>query len=107
MEFNNFTIILSPHFQKELQKIYEYIAYKLKEPIIAKKFYREIIGSLNSLKTFPECYPKILLNHNKTTQDIRKINFKNYIIIYSINYSNKEVYILHIFHGNQDYFNLL
>lgn len=79
MAFNNFTIIWSPHFQKELKKIYEYIAYKLKEPIIAKKFYREIIGSLNSLKTFPECYPKILLNHNKTTQDIRKINFKNFI----------------------------
>lgn len=107
MAFNNFTIIWSPSFKKELQKIYEYIAFKLKEPIIARKIYQEIIGSLKSLKTFPERYQKLLLNHSKNNEDIRKIYLKNYIIIYSINHSNQQIYVLHIFHGNQDYFNLL
>lgn len=104
MAFNNYTILWSPSFKEELNKIYEYIAFKLKEPIIARKFYQEIIGSLNTLKTFPERYPKLLLNNNK---DIRKIHFKNYIIIYSINYLNQQVYILHIFHDSQNYFNQL
>lgn len=63
MASNDFTIIWSPSFKKEIKKIFEHIAFRLKEPIIAKKIYREIIGSINSIyKTIPNTkIPKLSL----------------------------------------------
>jgi len=106
MAFKKFTIIWSPSFKKEFQKIYEYIAYNLNEPIIARRFYNEIIGSLNSLKLFPKRHPKIL-SSNKFPNDIRKFIIKKYIIFFSIDLFNNEIHLLHIVHNTQDFFNLL
>ena len=53
-----YKIITTSNFEIEFQKIYNYIAFNLKEPLVTKKFYSKIIFSITSLNYFPERYPK-------------------------------------------------
>ena len=102
-EIKLYKIILSPTFINELNTICDYMITNLKEPQLSKIFYRRIIEKLSSLKIFPERHRQLQI------KDIifRKLFFKNYVIIYQINFKSREVFILHIFHGNQNYLNLI
>lgn len=100
-----YKIITTSNFEIEFQKIYNYISFNLKEPLVARKFYSKIISSITSLNYFPERYPKFsdFKNHNS---NIRKIIVNNYIIIYQIKNDSHKIFILHIFHCRQNYLNL-
>ena len=98
-EIKIYKIIWSPTFKNELDNICSYISEGLKEPKIAKKFYLKIIEQLNSLKIFPERYVSMKVN-NIT---FRKLLWKNYVIIYKINFRTREVFILNIFNWNKNY----
>ena len=98
-EIKNYKIIWSPSFKRKLKNICNYILVQLKEPTIAKKFYKGIKSKLYSLSYFPERNLKI----NIKDIEFRKLFYKNYVILYQVHFENQEVLILHIFHGNQDY----
>jgi len=98
-EYKQYKIIWSSSFFKELDKICRYVATELKEPKISKKIYRSIVEKINSLKIFPERYIKFQIKDI----EFRKISFKNFIIIYQVDFKLREVLILHIFHGSQNY----
>ena len=94
-ENSNYDIIWTDTFKQELVAIYYYILYKLREPSIAKKFYSNVINQLDTLKQFPEKFPRLFLNQNNL--NIRKMNINNYIIIYNVENQINRVSILHIF----------
>lgn len=102
-EIKLYKIIWSPTFIRELDAICDYMATNLMEPKISRNFYHKIVERLNSLKIFPERHKKMQV------RDIifRKLLIKNYVIIYQINFRIREVLILHIFHGNQNYLSLI
>ena len=91
-------------FEQELQEIIFYLEFYLKEPITARRLYKLIIDSVSKLDYFPEGYFKI---NNSKNLNLHRILVNNYIIIYNVNRSKKEIYISHIFHNNQNYLNLL
>lgn len=103
---NEYTIKPTPSFEIELENAYRYIAYKLKEPITAKRFYNKVIKEIYSLQYFPERYVKIN-NYKDKNRNLRKILIDKYVIIYEVNKIYMEVSILHIFHGTQNYLNKL
>lgn len=70
-------------FENELESIYRYLAFKLKEPNTAKKFYRKVINKLNSLQYFPERYTRISNFENKN-RNLRKLLIDNYLIVYEV-----------------------
>lgn len=74
----------TPSFEKELESIYKYLAFKLKEPLTAKNFYNKIIKEIYSLQHFPERYMKISSYKNKN-RNIRRLPINQYIIIYEVN----------------------
>ncbi len=96
-----YKIILSNKFQKELNNLYYYINYFLQEPEIAKKNYNEIMNSIKSLEYNPERYIKLYLHQE---QNLRRMIVKNYIIIYKVEKSKRNVFILHIFHRESKLF---
>lgn len=98
-----YEIITTDTFEKELQNIFHYINFHMQEPIIAKNLYNKIINSISKLNYFPERYFKL---KNCKTANVHRLIVNNYVIIYKISSLN-HVYILHIFHGNQNYLNLL
>ena len=71
--------------------------------MVAKKFYQKVLNSLATIEIFPERNSKLYLNNTV----YRKVNIDKYIIIYQVLKIPKQVIILHIFHGNQNYLNLL
>lgn len=104
---NNYFINTTPTFEEELQNIVSYIYFYLKEPRISIKLYKKIINKIFSLDILPERYPKIhykLTNNNLT---LRKLSIDNFVVIYEVNDLTHQIFILHIFHCNQNYLNLL
>ena len=100
-EIEIYNIIWSPSFKKELDNILYYISNVLQEPKIAKKLFLNITTQISKLKYFAEINSNFFI-HNI---ELKKLIIKKYVVIYQINPENKQVYILHIFHGNQNYFN--
>ncbi len=99
---NKYLINTTDIFEEELENIFYYIAFVLNEPNIAKKLYKKIKMKILSLEYLPQRYTNINSYNNKS---IRKMIIDNFIIIYKIEQNLKQVYILHIFHCTQNYFN--
>lgn len=78
--------------------IYSYIYFYLQAPKAAVNFRQNIIKLISNLYFFPYKYER-LSNYS----NLRKISIKNYIIIYEVNEFSKQVYVLNIFYGGQNY----
>lgn len=70
-------------FKEELEDIIYYIRRKLKEPLLAKRFYQKIIKEINSLTYIPERFQEVNLTDEKNRM-LRKMHLSNYIIIYEV-----------------------
>lgn len=91
---------------EDLEKIIYYITYNLKETTTARNLYNKILNTVLTLKYFPE------RNRDATYYGIydkcsRRLRVGKYIILYDVDIYNKDVYITHIFHSNQNYLNLI
>lgn len=104
---NKYKINLTSQFNRELEDIYYYIYFCLYSPRAANRIYNKIKNTILSLDTSPERYSRILNIKQYENMNIRKMPIERYIVIYEVNNNTKEVFILHIFHGSQNYINLL
>jgi len=100
MNYKEYQIKLEKSAIRNLENIYYYIAENLLEPRIANRLVNKILNSILILKYYPEAYPKF-----KNSNQIRKLIFKNYNILYSVNKKSKEIYILHIYYKSRNYIN--
>lgn len=86
----------------ELNEIYDYISNILKENAAAKRIIERINQRILDLSMFPEQHMKIgkvdILN-----REYRRIVVKNYIVLYTIDYDNKKIYISHIVYKRRNY----
>ena len=98
MNYREYQIKLDKAAIRNLENIYYYIAENLQEPQIANRLINQMLNSITILKYFPEAFPKF-----KNSNQIRKLVFKNYNILYSVNKKSKEVYILHIYYKSRNY----
>ncbi len=103
----NYTILYSPQFKEELKGIYYYLYFSLNSPYSADNLLEKITHFISRLDLFPERYSKVLLNKNPKYYNLRKIPVDKYLILYEVDNVNLTVYILHIFHGSQNYFDKL
>lgn len=104
---SNYTIHTTSTFEDELQNIISYIYFFLKEPRISIKLYKKIINEIFSLSIHPERYSKIHHKLNSDTLTLRKLPINNFVVIYEVDNLTHQIFILHIFHCNQNYLNLL
>lgn len=103
---NKYKIIWSPKSYKDLQNIYDHIAYYFKEKRIANNMTKKILNSILSLEYYPERYTSIV-NYKDKIKKLRKLVVNKYVVIYEVNNNTRQVFILHIFHCNQNYLNKL
>lgn len=101
-----YRIIWSPRASSRLLELYNYLIYKLKGPIIARNPYNSILYETSKLKFFPARYPD-LSYYGKIGKSYRRLRVDKFIIIYKVNFKISKVYILDIFHSNQNYLNLI
>ena len=86
--------------------IYEYIAVELKEKEIAFNLLLGSIILIDNLTFSPKMFATIRC-YDKSKREYRKIVYKNYIILYIVDDSKKEVIICHMFYSKRNYFNLI
>ena len=86
--------------KKELRKIYSYYK-KTANKKIAKTLVNNIVLKTETLSNFPKLGSKELLLENRH-ENFRKLIFKNYKIIYWINFSKQRVEIADIFDVRQN-----
>lgn len=106
MTTKNYQITWSPQANNDLQNIHFYIKYYLKETNIADNLIKKLLNSILDLSYFPEKYKRIIYPHNET-RNIRKMSVNNYIVIYEVNKTLGQIFILHIFSSSQNYLNKL
>lgn len=100
----NFKIIFTNDCRKEMDDIYDYISKNLYSINSAKKLMKKVNEIILNLKNVPEAYP-ILKIYKDLNLAYRKITIGKYILIYTVSYKEKKVYIVHMFYGRSNYFN--
>ena len=98
LKARKYEVIWLNSFKQELSHIYNYLSKDLNNHSIVKKIHKKILNSLFYLSYYPNIYQKI--DHPK---NVRRITIEKYIILYTVDDIKQKVYILHIFHGSQDY----
>ena len=93
---NNYKIIWSPKAYDDLQNIYTYIAYHLKEKHIANNLIKKILNSISNLNYLPERYIK-LYKSNPKAKNLRKLQVNNYVVIYEVKHNTRaNIYFTYI-----------
>lgn len=78
-----------------IKEIHKYISRHSHN--MANKFISNLISYIQNLSLFPELGTLI---PNK--KGIRKLVYRNYIILYQVNYYSNKIYIIKIFNSKQD-----
>lgn len=87
---------------KEITEIYEYISNFLNANEAAKRLILEVMDKILNLATEPDLYMKIGKT-DKLKRDYHRMVIKNYIILYTIDYKNKIVYISRMIYEKRNY----
>jgi plasmid stabilization system protein ParE len=97
MELEVYWLDLAEH---KLEAIYEYYSIKVNKKI-AKKLITGIVNSTIGIKNQPEI-GQIELNLKHREKEFRYLVYKNYKIVYWVNYDSKRVEIANVFDTRQD-----
>ena len=99
-----YKVQLTEEAKRDLRDIYEYIAFSLLEPGIAKNLRNRIVGELKSLREMPGRFP---LYHEEPweSRGLRRINIGNYSGFYLT--TEKTVQVIRILYGGRDISNIL
>ena len=101
-----YNLLITDNSSNELNSIVNYISDYLDNLSAASDFLDLIEECYERLATNPKIYQ--LCDHpNFKEKGYRKVNIKNYVLIYRIAEDTDTVYILHIFFGKQDYYTII
>ena len=98
-----YKVQLTEEAKLDLRGIYEYIAYSLLEPMIAKNVKNRIVTGLKSLNKAPERYP-IYQEEPWKSRGLRRINTGNYSGFFLV--AEKPVRVIRILYGGRDIQNI-
>lgn len=91
---------------QDLNEILEYIAFSLANPTAASAFADEVEKCYADLERMPLMYERCQ-DAQLRALGYRKAVIKNYLLIYKVNETEKNVYILRFFYGGQNYVELI
>jgi addiction module RelE/StbE family toxin len=92
--------------EKDFDRIIEYIKDNLSAPRAASNFSDTIIKCYRRIKKNPYIYP-VCRDPELREKGYRQAVIKNYILLYKVHENENLVIAYHIFHGKQDYANLI
>lgn len=101
MDTNTYEIVFTDTAKEELEEIYEYISEHLLEVGVANKLMDKIEQSILRLEQNPHsCVEVHIKPHNNV---YRKLVIDNYIALYEIEETYKQVVIYRVLYGKRDY----
>ena len=97
---------VSDRANNDLDRIIGYITHKLKVPMAATNFAEEVDACYDRLEDNPYIYEECR-DCRLQREGYRRAVINNYIMLYKIYESKKEVIVHAFFYGGQDYINLI
>jgi len=94
-----YDVQLTDEAEDDLHGIYEYFAFKRREPKLAKKIYKLIIDKLNSLNEMPLRYP-VYQEEPWKSKNVRQVFAGSYCAFYFV--TENIVMIFRIMYGGMD-----
>jgi addiction module RelE/StbE family toxin len=102
MSKNSYDLKFTPKASEDLEQIYSYISEKLFADTAANNLLEKIESSIKRLKDFP-CSCSLVSDKLLNSKGYRKLIVENYIAFYLVNESKKQVVIMRILYGAQNY----
>ena len=99
-----FEVEFTEQYIEEMTEIYEYVSRVLKENESAKKLMTEVNERILDLAESPELYIKIG-KIDKLKRNYHRMVVKNYVILYTVDYEKKKVFISRMIYGRRNYLN--
>jgi len=97
-----FKFKLSPKAVRDIEKIFRYIFFELKNPKAASDLLDDFEKAFIRLEAFPESCP-ISCNAVLKQKGYRKLVVNNYIALYKLDNKRKLITVMHIFYGAMNY----
>ena len=87
---------------EDISEITKYLREKYTSSELPKKYHNELLETIKSLEIMPNRFETVKMKYIKR-DDIRKIEYKQYLVFYVVNEEKNEVYILRVRHGKTDW----
>lgn len=101
MDTNTYEIVFTDTAKEELEEIYEYISVHLLEVGAANRLMDKIEQSILRLEQNPySCVEVHIKLHNSL---YRKLVIENYVVLYEVEETYKQVVIYRVVYGKRDY----
>ncbi len=106
MSESNYSLRFTQKASEDLEQIYIYISDKLFADIAAERLLDKIENNIMRLRNFPySC--SYVLDELLKNKGYRKLIVDNYLVFYLVNDTEKQVVIMRILYGAQNYQDLL
>lgn len=99
---DNYTVKVSPRARCDLEQIYAYISGHLMEPNVAKNMIDLLVNGIYSLEHMPERNPVRRIGSH-ANRGYRQLFVKNYVIIYLVRKTQKEVYVMTVRYASSQF----
>ena len=101
MDTNTYEIVFTDTAKEELEEIYEYISEHLLESEVANRLMDKIEQNILRLEQNPySCVEVHIKPHNNL---YRKLVIDNYVALYEVEETYKQVVIYRVLYGKRDY----
>jgi len=101
-----YEIQISDKADEDLDSIIEYLIYKLKAPNSAQDFLLLFEQKIENLRTSPKAF-KVIEDEMLSTEEIRVMQVKNYLVFYIIDDKSETVSIIRVLYGRRDWLKIL
>ena len=102
MSTNSYSLKFTPKAGEDLEQIYSYISGKLFNPPAASDLLEKIEQGIMKLKDFPNSC-SLVSDELLKSKGYRKLIVENYIVFHLVNELEKQVVIMRILYGAQNY----
>ena len=97
----SYKVVLYAKAYQDLEEIYKYISFIISEPLIAKNQTNRIWDAINSLSLFPYSHQDRLVGRF-ADKGYKQLVVDNYLIVYKIDESLKQVFVVRIQYIGRD-----
>lgn len=87
---------------EEMTAIYDYISIQLKEDKATQRLISEVNAKILELAKVPELYMKIG-KVDRLKREYHRMVVKSYVVLYTIDYEKRKVYISRMIYGRKNY----
>ena len=101
-----YNVEISDRAENDLDNIITYIAQNLAAPKAASDFADKVFDCYDQLEDNPYIYG-FCHDPRLRKEGYRRALVKKYLVVFKIHEENKEVHVHAVFHGSQDYVNLI